>query len=482
LLVESFMLAIGGALLGLSSAFALTTIMRRVIPADLPIALDFTPDLRVVSFAATLAVVTALVFGLVPAFRATRPDLVNSLKDDVGIQGLRRSRLRSSLLVTQVTMALVLLSAAALFARGLSNARAMEPGFRAEGVVDLRVDLRPRHYDDERGLAVYRELLSRVRALPGVKSATVAGIVLLEGSNAEGRVQASDAEATDASRLPQVSFNAVGSDYFATMSIPIVAGRGISDADIIAKAPVAVITESMAKQLWPNASPLGRRFKFAGSGGAPHEVVGVVRDVKYYMAGDKARALAFLSVAHQFQGDLALQVKTEVPANVIGPQLESIIRALEPSLPPTRTRPMHDDMLVAYLPAGIGAIMFGSFGVLALIISMVGIYGVTSYIVAQRTRELGVRAALGAQERDLVGIGLRDTLRLVVIGVAIGLPLSYGAARALTVLPLLYDTTASDPFVLGAATAVLAAVASVASYIPARRAGRVDPLTSFRTR
>jgi len=482
LLVESFVLALGGALLGLSSAFTLTTIMGRVIPADLPIAFNFTPDLRVVSFAATLAVVTALVFGLVPAFRATRPDLVNSLKDDVGIQGLRRSRLRSSLLVTQVTMALVLLSAAALFARGLSNARSMDPGFRAQGVVDLRVDLRPRHYDDERGLAVYRELLTQVRALPGVKSATLAGIVLLEGSNAEGRVQAGDAEATDASRLPQVSFNAVGSDYFATMSIPIVAGRGISDADITTKLPVAVITESMARQLWPNASPLGRSFKFAGTSGAPYEVVGVARDVKYYMAGDKARALAFLSVANRFQGDLALQVKTDVPANVIGPQLESIARALEPTLPPTRTKAMHDDMLVAYLPAGIGAIMFGSFGVLALIISMVGIYGVTSYIVAQRTRELGVRAALGAQERDLVGIGLRDTLRLVLIGVAIGLPLSYGVARALTALPLLYDTTANDPFVLGAATAVLALVASVASYIPARRAGRADPLTSLRAR
>ncbi|HTE47318.1 MAG TPA: FtsX-like permease family protein, partial [Gemmatimonadaceae bacterium] len=145
-------------------------------------------------------------------------------------------------------------------------------------------------------------------------------------------------------------------------------------------------------------------------------------------------------------------------------------------------KPMADDMLVAYIPAGIGAIMFGTFGLLALVISMIGIYGVTSYIVAQRTRELGVRAALGAQQRDLVGVGLRDTLRLVSIGVVIGLPLSYGVARALTALPLLYDTSASDPFVLGAATAMLAVVAAVASYIPARRAGRADPLASLRTR
>ncbi|HTE44259.1 MAG TPA: ABC transporter permease, partial [Gemmatimonadaceae bacterium] len=340
LLVESFVLAFGGAFLGLISAFVLTKVTSRLIPAELPIALNFAPDLRVVTFAAVLAVVTALVFGLVPALGATRADLVKSLKDDIGIQGLRRSRLRSSLLVTQVTMALVLLSAAALFARGLSKARSMDPGFRADGVVDLRVDLRPRHYSDERGLAVYRELLTRARALPGVKSATLAGIVLLEGSNAEGRAQATDAPATDAANLPRVSFTSVASGYFETLTIPIVAGRGINDADITAKLPVAVITEAMAARLWPSGSPIGRSFKFAGESAASYEVVGVARDVKYYMAGDKARPLAFLPIARRFQGDLTLQLRTSVPANVIGPQLEAMVRELEPTLPPTRAKPM----------------------------------------------------------------------------------------------------------------------------------------------
>ena len=481
LLIESFVIAVIGALLGLGLAYLLTTIAARMVPADLPIALGVGPDVRVIGFAAVLAILTAFVFGLVPALRATRPDLVQSLKDDVGIQGLRRSRLRSSLLVTQVAMGLVLLASAALFVRGLTNARSMQPGFDDTGVVNLRMELGSRNYDEARTLAVYSELLARAKALPGVESATLASIVLLEGSNSETRVQRSDDQSADRTRMPQVSFDVVGANYFETMRIPLTAGRGISDADIASKAPVAVITESMARQLWPDESAVGKRFRLAGSQDDGFEVVGVSRNVKYYMIGDDARALMFLPVTKMPQ-DFTLQVKTKLPLGVIGPRLEALARELEPSLPTPRAKSMRDDMAIAYLPARIGAALFGSFGVLALVIAMVGIYGVTSYIVAQRTRELGVRAALGAQSRDLVGVGLRDTLRLVGIGVAIGLPLSYGIARALTSLPILYETSPNDPAVLGAAVAALVLVATVASYLPARRAGRVDPLISLRAR
>jgi predicted permease len=365
--------------------------------------------------------------------------------------------------------------------RGLTNARSMQPGFDDAGVVNLRMELGSRNYDEARTLAVYAELLARAKALPGVTSATLASTVLLEGSNSEMRVQRSDDQSADRTRMPQVSFNVVGASYFETMGIPLVAGRGISDADIAAKAPVAVITESMAKHLWPNESAVGKRFRLAGSQGNGFEVVGVSRNVKYYMIGDDARELMFLPVT-QMPQDFALQVKTTLPLGVIGPRLEALARELEPSLPMPRAKSMRDDMAMAYLPARIGAALFGTFGVLALVIAMVGIFGVTSYIVAQRTRELGVRAALGAQPRDLVSVGLRDTLRLVAIGVAIGLPLSYATARGLTSLPILYETSPNDPMVLGGAVAALALVATIASYLPARRAGRVDPLISLRAR
>jgi putative ABC transport system permease protein len=277
-----------------------------------------------------------------------------------------------------------------------------------------------------------------------------------------------------------VSLESVSSDYFETLSIPILRGRAISEADVRAKLPVAVISDAMARHLWPAQSAIGQTFSFGGPNALKYEIIGVARDVKYYMIGDGARDLVFLPSSLSGRSNFTLQVRTDAPTAVIARQLETLISRIEPTLPPAKAKAMRDDMAIAYMPSRVGAIVFGSFGVLAMLIAMVGIYGVTSYIVAQRTRELGVRAALGAQRRDLVGVGLRDTLRLVGIGVAVGLPLSYGVARGLTALPILYDAHAGDPVVLGMATLLLVVTAALASYLPARRAASVDPVTSMR--
>ena len=479
LLAESFVLALIGGSLGLAGSYMMTRVAARFLPADVPVGFNFSPDTRVLAFSLALSIVTALAFGLVPALRASRSDLVDSLKEDVAMQGLRRSRLRSSLLVMQVAMGLVLIAAASLFVESMANARTMDPGFREEGVVNLRVDLGPRHYDDERGQAVFDRLLAEARALPGVRSATLASVILLEGSNVESRVQIAGASA-DRDRAPQVSLESVGADYFETLSIPILQGRAISETDVRAKLPVAVVSNAMARHLWPGQSPIGQTFRFGGPTSPGYQVIGVARDVKYYMIGDEARDLVFLPVSVNYQPELALQVRADVPTAVIGRQLEALMGRLEPTLPPAKAKSMRDDMFLAYLPSRVGAIVFGTFGILALLIAMVGIYGVTSYIVAQRTRELGVRAALGAQRSDLVGAGLRDTLRLVAIGLGLGLPASYLVARGLTALPILYDARASDPVVLGAATLALVVTAVFASYLPARRASLVDPVTAMR--
>ena len=227
-------------------------------------------------------------------------------------------------------------------------------------------------------------------------------------------------------------------------------------------------------------SAIGKTFRLGSDPTRRFEVIGVARDVKYYMIGDDARNLVFLPLSVSMQGDLALQVRTAGPTAAVARELEALARRLEPTLPPAKAKTMQDDMFVAYLPSRIGAIVFGSFGVLAMVIAMVGIYGVTAYIVTQRTREFGVRAALGARGRDLVSVGVRDTVRLVGIGVAIGLPASYGVTRALAALPILYDARASDPAVLGGATLALLALATLASYFPARRAATVDPLVAMR--
>jgi predicted permease len=478
LLAESFLLAVIGAVLGVVGAMAVTKAAIRFVPADLPVGFSFTPDARVLSFAGVLCLLTTIAFGLLPALRASRTDIVDSLKDDAGLKGLRRSRLRSSLLVTQVTMGLVLIAAASLFVRSMGRARSMDPGFEDRGVVNLRVDLRPRHYDPERTIAVFSALLAGARALPGVQSATLASIVLLEGSNTETRAQVVGAPADGSGQ--SVSLDAVGSDYFRTLSIPILSGRAISDVDVRSRLPVAVISAAMARHFWPGQSPIGKTFRLGSDSTRRFEVIGVARDVKYYMIGDDARTLVFLPVSLSMQGDLALQVRTGAPTAAIARELEALARRIEPTLPPAKAKTMHDDMFVAYLPSRIGAIGFGSFGILAMVIAMVGIYGVTAYIVAQRTREFGVRAALGARGRDLVSVGVHDTVRLVGIGVAIGLPASYGVTRALTALPILYDARAGDPAVLGGATLVLLALAALASYFPARRAARVDPLVAMR--
>ena len=480
LLAESLVLALAGGALGLASSYGLTRAVTRFLPADAPVGFDFSPDGRVLLFSLVISILTALAFGLVPALRATRTDLVGALKDDVAMQGLRRSRLRSSLLVMQVAMGLVLIAAASLFVQGMLRASTMDPGFREEGVVDLKVDLGPRHYDEEARRVVFDRFLAEARALPGVTSASLASIVLLEGSNSETIAQVVGAE-TDLQHAPRISYEEVSSQYFETLSIPIVQGRAISEADIRSKANVIVISAAMARHLSPNASAIGKRLKIGGVATSPvYEIVGVARDVKYYMVGDVARDLVFLPLSSSGQADLTLQVRTTAPLAVIGRQLESMAARLEPTLPPAKANPMRQDMAIAFLPSRVGAAVFGTFGALALLIAMVGIYGITSYIVAQRTRELGVRAALGAQRSTLVGVGLRDTIRLVGIGVAIGVPLSYGVAKGLTMLPILYDAKAGDLVVLGGATALLVATALVASYLPARRAAGVDPVIAMR--
>ncbi len=477
LLAESLLLAVAGAVLGVVGAVAVTKAVVGFLPADLPVGFSFAPDARVLSFAGVLCLLTTVAFGLLPALRASRPDLLEALKDDVGLKGLRRSRLRSSLLVTQVTMGLVLITAASLFVRSMGRARTMDPGFDDRGVVNLRVDLRPRHYDAERTSAVYSALLAGARALPGVQSATLASIVLLEGSNTETGAQIGGA---DQGKSRNVSLDAVASDYFRTLSIPIVSGRAISELDVRSKLPVVVISAAMARHFWPGQPALGKTFRLGIDTTRRYEVIGVARDVKYYMIGDDARDLVFFPISLSLPGDLALQVRTSAPTAAVARELEGLVHRLEPTLPPAKAKAMHDDMFVAYLPTRIGAIVFGSFGLLAMIIAMVGIYGVTAYIVAQRTREFGVRAALGARGRDLIGVGVRDTVRLVGIGVAIGLPASYGVARALTSLPILYDARAGDPLVLGAAIVALLTMATLASYFPARRAAAVDPLIAMR--
>jgi predicted permease len=479
LLTESVLLAVAGGAAGLVMTYWLTAAMPRMLPADLPVAIDVTPDWRVLAFSAGLCLITGVAFGLVPALRASRADLVASLKDDVRLQGVRRSKLRSGLVVTQVTLGLVLLSVASLFLRSLINARTMDPGFDVTHVVDLRADLRPRLYEDARGRAVYGDLLARARAIPGVQSATLASTVLLEGSNTENALLLGDDAPTRDAQVPVVSINAVAGDYFRTLDIPLIEGRPISDADLSTKAPVAVISQTMAKRFWRNGSAIGKVFRLGQDTSTRFTVIGVARDVKYYTLGEAPRSLVYVPLGLRYQPDLALQVRTMVAAHAIGPRLEAILHELEPTLPRATAKSIREDMFVAFVPAQAGAVVFGTFGLLALVLATVGLYGVTSYVVSQRTREMGVRAALGARRIDLMKLALGDSMRLVAIGVVLGLAGAYGLARVLT--SVLYEARPGDPVTLGAAVLVLVGAAAAAAYVPASRAAAVDPVRAMRS-
>jgi predicted permease len=479
LLVESTVLALAGGAVGLGLTLWATRLLPRLLPADVPVSVNFAPDPRVLTFTAVLCIATGIIFGLAPALRASRPDLVEALKEDVRLQGFRRSRMRNAFVIAQVALGLVLLSAASLFLRSLVTAQSMKPGFDTRNVVDVRIDLGPRHYDREQTEAVYRNVLTRARTVPGVSAATLAGTILLEGSNTESVLVLPGVQLTPSVRPPIVSVNIVGSDYFETLDIAMRAGRTIRESDIVARLPVVVVSETMARRFWPNESAIGKRFRLGRDTSSMLEVIGVARDVKYYTLGEAPRSLVYLPVTQSGERELTLQVRSTLPVSAIGPRLEAVVRELEPTLPPPRARLIRDDMTVAFLPARAGAMVFGAFGLLALALATVGLYGVTSYVVSQRTREMGVRAALGARQIDLLMLSVRDTFRLVGVGVVLGLAGAYGLGRL--VVSLLYDARPGDPIVLGGATLVLAAAAAAASYIPARRAARVDPVTSIRS-
>jgi len=504
LLAEGFLLALAGGAAGLAVAYwstgALVRSMARLAPLDLVYSAG--PDLRVLAATIAFCVFSTLLFGLGPAWNLSKRSLLAGLK--IGGQtdstaGRRVFSRRNLLVMGQIALSLMLLSAAGLFIRSSVRAARVEPGFRIADEMVAEVDASLAGYNETRGREVYRDVVERLRGTPGVERVGIAatvpfGMVSLgktvqRASDAPAATGSSGSGSAGAITEVQGRYNVVGGDYFAAIGIPLVRGRVFSAGDEDAAGhKVAILDQSAAERLWPSGDAVGKNVRLTSGGGnepaLEAEVVGIVGNVQEGVTGKQWPAHVYVPFGQEYQSDMSIHLRTKTQ----GPQgeaqlLESVrreIRAVDPHLPilALQTMRTHVDGSFDLWVVRTGARMFMIFGGVALVLAAIGLYGVRAYTVAMRTREIGIRMALGANASDAMRLMLREGLVLTGIGAAVGLALSAGVGKLLS--SLLYRVDSFDPVVLSAAPVVLAAVSLVACYIPARRAARLDPMVALR--
>jgi len=479
LLTESLALALvaGGA--GLLVAFWGRDIFGAFIPpVSAPVNLEFRINPLVLGFALALSVLTALLFGLAPAIQASRPELVPALKDEIGGGPAHRGRLQSALVVAQIALSLVSLVCAGLFVRSLQNARAADVGFSDPAQVLLvDTDLSPGNLtSDSVAVPTIARLLEAVRAVPGVQAASIDDQVPLGFTG--GSSSTADVEGYTPRQGENMSLNrhSVGDDYFRTMGIPIVRGRGIEARDVAPGAPrVVVVNERFVRRFWPDQDPIGRRID---QGGGWATVVGVAKDGKYRNLNEDPQTVVYHPYAASVPRDFTIHVRAAGDPKALTAPLRRAVTGVSADLPFLDVRTMAEHMQAAVFAQKLGAYMLAGFGVLALFLSAIGIYGVMSYAVSRRTREIGVRVALGAARRDVVGMVVGGAMRLAAVGLVIGGAAALGAGQLLR--SQLLGISPRDPVTFAAIGLLLGAVAFVASWLPARRAAAVDPLVALR--
>jgi len=477
LLVENLLLAFAGA----AGGVALAGLGAPLVAARFPLPGGVTPDIdgRVLAFTLALGFAAGLVAGMAPAGVASRFDIGRVLKDESAPAGgtRRRSVLRSGLVAAQMAISLVLLVGAVLFVRTLENARTTDPGFSVDGLVNLTVNAGVLRYDEARNGQLYAELLARLGGLPGVTAASAGRIVPLSGSARLGEARPEDAgRATDAPGL-RLFLNTVAPDYFRTLEIPLMRGRDFGPDDRPGTTPVAIVNETAAAMLWPGADPIGRRVILPT--GVTQEIVGVVKDSRYVSIREQPLAVAYVPLAQNPESSLTFHLRAAGDPGALAAAARAAVGALDPSLPVVDVRTMVDAAGDALMRERVLATGLSLFGALALLIAGVGLFGVTAHAVGQRTREIGVRVALGANPRQVLGLVMRQGLRVTMIGAGIGLVATLALGRL--VASLLFGLTPSDPASLATALVALGGAALVASWLPARRATRVDPVRTLRT-
>jgi predicted permease len=484
-LAESLVLALAGGALGLIVASWTGALLIGSLPgaSDGSVTLSSDPDMRVMFFTFALSIGTALLFGIAPAIQATRSGVAGTLKDEAGgvVGGTGHARVRKGLVVAQVALSVMLLAGAALFARSLYNLRSLDPGFNVDQLLSFSLDPSLSGYDRTRVRALFRSAQERLAALPGVRSVSMSSIAPLSGNGWQATMRV-DGYTPKTDENMNISINSVGPGFFATLGIPLIAGREFTDRDVEGAPQVVVINEAMARYYWGNErNAIGKRVGYGRDReGFPLEVVGVVKDSKDTSL--RAEIPRFVYSSYQQEPELTemtVFVRTQSDATGATSAVRDAIRGLDPALPIYGVKTMEaqasESLFVERMVAGLSA----AFGALATLLAAIGLYGVMSYAVARRTREIGIRMALGAERRTVLWLVLREVAVLSAMGFAGGLAISIYATRF--VKAQLFGLSPTDPATLAIATLTIAVVAFLAGYVPARRATTVDPMLALRT-
>jgi predicted permease len=469
MLTESVLLACMGGAVGVLIAMWGAPLLLALKPAFLPVSFQVAPDWRVLLFALGLSLATGIIVGIAPALRSTKNKIVTGFNLLASAGSHSKSRLRNLLVVTQVSFGLLLLIVAGLCVRSLRNAHKVDPGFEVDHALTASFDLTTAGYNQQRGEALEKQLEERLAALPGVSATGLADHLPLGTQTNQGGFEINGKKIT-------FDFAAVGPNYLQAMGISLLRGRDFNYQDKILAPAVVIVNEAFAKLAWPGEDPIGKRMpipRVEGEG----EVIGMIRTGKYRSLGEDPRPFVYVSLLQNYEPRTSIVVRTSgLPA----PMVETVRRemaTLDPALA-VQAQTLKEHMSLALFPAEAAGAFLGSFGLLALALSVIGLYGMLAYTVSQRTREIGIRTALGAQTNDVLKLVMLQGIKLALIGMVIGLAAALLSTRVLAFL--LYGISATDPLTFCGVTAVFLGIVLLASYIPARRATKVDPMIALR--
>ncbi len=481
LLTECVVLSLGGGVLGFFLALWLVRLVAAYRPpVDFPLAFDLEVDLRVLLFTFLVSLAAGALFGLLPALRVTRIGPRAALSDGPSGESAQRWTRGGGLVVFQVALSLVLLVGSGLMMRGLSRAQAIELGFDAERAVEVSFDLTLQGYEEPRGRELQREILERLRALPGVGAVGIADFVpvdlhfsrtrlFIEGEPVPQRLN----------EAPTTFFSRISPGYLSAMSTPVVAGRDFNDADDEAALPVALVSQALASRFWPGEDPLGRRLSLRTPDSPRVEVIGVVGDGKYAGLNEQPQPFVYLPIRQSYSGTTTVIVRADSDPGRLLPSIRAEIQKVDPAIAVYAARVLAERLSLPLFPARIAATLLGAFGVLSLSLAAIGLYGVMSQMVTRRRREIGIRVALGARREDVLKLAMTAGMAPSFLGVFVGAVAAMVLSRWMA--SLLFGVSPRDPWTFAATAGLLLLVAALSCFLPARRAANSAPMVSLRT-